>query len=216
MKTTPMLFSALTITGLLLGNSVARATLTPTETVRDTVVTVMSILNDPMYQQPGMSDARRAALEIVIRDSVHYREMARQSLGMTWMVLNESEKQRFSDLFVQVLRDGVASRMNTYSDTQISYLGERHEGNFAEVRTLFRRDKEETVIDLRLVKQSDRWMMYDAVIDGVRLIENYRSQFVHVIKEAAYAPTSHSNFASWGRCPNRPESLNYHRHDNST
>jgi ABC-type transporter MlaC component len=28
--------------------------------------------------------------------------------------------------------------------------------------------------------------MYDAVIDGVRLLENYRSQFVHVIKEEAY------------------------------
>ena len=187
MKTMPMFFGALTIACLLYGNSVAQPTLSPTETVKDTVATLMGILNDSMYQQPGMSDARRAALETVIRDSVHYREMARQSLGMTWMVLNESEKQRFSDLFVQVLRDGVASRMNSYSDTQIIYLGERHEGNFAEVRTLFRGDKEDTVIDLRLVKQSDRWMMYDAVIDGVRLIENYRSQFVHVIKEAAYA-----------------------------
>lgn len=187
MKTMPLFFGALTIACLLYGNSVAQAALSPTETVKDTVATVMGILNDSMYQQPGMSDARRAALETVIRDSVHYREMARQSLGMTWMVLNESEKQRFSDLFVQVLRDGVACRMNTYSGTQIIYLGERREGNFAEVRTLFRRDKEDTVIDLRLVNQSDRWIMYDAVIDGVRLVENYRSQFVHVIKETAYA-----------------------------
>ena len=186
MKTTPMVFGTLAIASVLFGTTVVQATLTPTETVRDTFVTVMGILNDPLYQQPGMFDARRTALETVIRDAVHYREMARRSLGVTWMVLTDSEKQRFSELFVEVLRDGVASRMSTYCDTKVIYLGERRDGNFAEVRTLFQRDKEDTVIDLRLVNQSGRWLMYDAVVDGVRLVENYRSQFVHVMKEAAY------------------------------
>jgi phospholipid transport system substrate-binding protein len=171
---------------VLFGNTVVQATSTATETVKETVVTVMGIINDPTYQQPGMSDERRAALETVLRNFVNYREMARRSLGVTWMFLSESEQERFSDLFLQVLRDTVASRMNTYSDTQVIYLGERREGNFAEVRTLFRREKEDTAVDLRLVNQSDRWLMYDAVIDGVRLVENYRSQFVHVMKEADY------------------------------
>ena len=134
-----------------------------------------------------MADARRAALENVVRNSVNYREMARRSLGLSWIFLSESDKERFSELFLQVLRDAVACRMNTYSDdTQVVYLSERLEGNFAEVRTLFKRDKEDTAVDLRLVNQSDRWLMYDAVIDGVRLVENYRSQFVHVIKQEAF------------------------------
>ena len=157
------------------------------ESVKDTVVTVMSILNDPIYQQPGMADTRRAALESVLRGSVNYTEMARRSLGATWMFLSKSDQQRFSDLFLQVLRDAVASRMNAYSDdTKVIYLSEQREGNFAEVRTVFKRDKEDTAVDLRLVNQSDRWLLYDAVIDGVRLVDNYRSQFVHVIKEEAY------------------------------
>jgi phospholipid transport system substrate-binding protein len=188
MKTTRVSFGTLVIASLLFESTLVQATLSPTETVRDTVVTVMGILNDPLYQQPGMSEARRTALETVIRDAVHYREMARRSLGVTWMVLTDSEQQRFSELFVQVLRDGVASRMSTYTDTDIKviYLGERRDGNFAEVRTLFKRDKEDTAIDLRLVNQSGRWLMYDAVIDGVRLVENYRSQFLYVMKKAAY------------------------------
>ena len=186
MRTTPILFGALTAASLLFGSSIAQATLTPTETVEVIVVTVMDILNDPMYQQPRMSDARRAALETVIRDSVNYHEMARRSLGITWMALSQSEQEHFSDLFVQILRDGMACRLNTYSDTQVIYLGERREGDFAEVRTLFRREKEDTVIDLRLVNQSGRWLVYDAVIDGVRLVDNYRSQFFHVIKTVTY------------------------------
>jgi phospholipid transport system substrate-binding protein len=186
MKTRPMFFGSLALASVLYGNAGVQATLTPTETIKETVGTVMGILNDPTYEQPGMSHARRAALETVIRNSVSYREMARRSLGVTWMVLADSEQERFSDLFLQVLRDGVASRMSRYSDTRVMYLGERREGNFAEVRTLFRGDKEDTAIDLRLVNQSGRWLMYDAVIDGVGLVDNYRSQFLHVIKEMAY------------------------------
>jgi phospholipid transport system substrate-binding protein len=134
-----------------------------------------------------MADARRVALETVIRNSVNYREMARRSLGMTWMVLDEPERQRFSELFVQVLRDAVASRVNLYTIRNVAYLSERLEGNFAEVRTLFRGEKSDTTVDVRLVNQSGRWLMYDAVIDGVRLAENYRSQFLHVMRDGAYA-----------------------------
>ena len=159
----------------------------PVDTVKQTIATVMNILNDPMFEEPGMGDARRVALENVIRNCVNYREMARRSLGITWMVLDEQERQRFSELFVQVLRDAVASRVNMYTVKNVVYLSEQVEGNFAEVRTLFRGDKSNTAVDVRLVNQSGQWLMYDAVIDGVRLAENYRSQFVHVMRDGAYA-----------------------------
>ena len=158
----------------------------PIDTVKQTIATVMSILNDPRFEEPGMADARRVALENVIRNSVNYREMARRSLGITWMVLDEPERQRFSELFVQVLRDGVASRVNMYHIKNVVYLSEHLEGNFAEVRTLFKGDKSDTTVDVRLVNQSGQWLMYDAVIDGVRLADNYRSQFVHVMRDGAY------------------------------
>ena len=159
----------------------------PMDTVKQTIATVMNILNDPAFEEPGMGDARRVALENVIRNCVNYREMARRSLGITWMVLDEQERQRFSELFVQVLRDAVASRVNMYTVKNVVYLSEQVEGNFAEVRTLFRGDKSNTAVDVRLVNQSGQWLMYDAVIDGVRLADNYRSQFVHVMRDGAYA-----------------------------
>jgi phospholipid transport system substrate-binding protein len=182
-----LFLGSLTLVAVLCGHAVSHAALTPTETVKGTIDLVMSILNDPVFQQPGMSDARRVALENVVRSSVSHREMARRSLGITWMVLGESERQRFSDLFVQVLRDAVASRMIAYADTRVVYLSEQREDNFAEVRTLFSGYKHDTAVEVRLVNQSGQWFMYDVVIDGVRLVENYHSQFVHVIKEAAYA-----------------------------
>jgi len=183
-----LLVSSFAMVIILFGQSAIAAALTPTETVKETISTVMNILNDPIYsQEPGMADARRVALENVVRNAVHYREMARRSLGMTWMVLSEPDRQRFSELFVQVLRDALAARVNMYTTTNIIVLSERREGNFAEVRTVFKGDKNDTTVDVRLVNQSDRWLMYDAVIDGVRLVDNYRSQFAHVMRDGAYA-----------------------------
>lgn len=187
MATLKLLFGVLAMTIVVCGQSPIATALTPTETVQETMVTIMGVLNDPIYQEPGMADARRVALENIIRHVVNYREMARRSLGITWTVLHETERQRFSELFVQVLRDAVASRVNMYTITNVVYLTEQREGNFAEVRTLFKGDKNDTAVDVRLVYQSDRWLMYDAVIDGVRLVDNYRSQFVHVMKDGAYA-----------------------------
>jgi phospholipid transport system substrate-binding protein len=173
------------MTAVLLGSNVAFASGTATEAIIDTFVTVTGILKDPIYQRPGMSDARRSALETVLRNSVNYREMARRSLGLTWVSLTDAEKQHFDDLFVQVLRDAIAFRY-AFSDIEFIYLGERQEKNFAEVRTLFRRQKGDTAVDLRLSNQSGRWLIYDVVIDGVRLVDNYRAQFAHVIKEATF------------------------------
>jgi len=179
------LVGIVTMTVVLLGSNVALATGTPTEAIIDTFVAVMDILKDPMYQRPGMSDARRAALESVLRNSLNYRDMARKSLGVTWVSLSDAEKRQFDDLFVQVLRDAIAFRY-AFSDIELIYLSERQEKDHAEVRTLFRRHKGDTAVDLRLVNQSGRWLIYDVVIDGVRLVENYRSQFAHVIKEATF------------------------------
>src|SRR5689334_12345382 len=186
MPTLQFLLGSLAMTIILVGQSAAYGASTPMETVKQTIATVMGILNDPAFQEPGMADARRVALETTLRNAVSYREMARRSLGITWMVLSEPERQHFSELFIQVLRDAVASRVNLYTTANVVYLSEQREGNFAEVRTLFKGEKHNTAVDLRLVNQSDQWLMYDAVIDGVRLVDNYRSQFVHVMKDGEY------------------------------
>jgi phospholipid transport system substrate-binding protein len=77
--------------------------------------------------------------------------------------------------------------MDIYDITNVVYLSEQREGNFAQVRTFFKGTKNGTFVDVRLVDQSGQWLMYDAVIDGVQLVNNYRSQFVQVMRDGTYA-----------------------------
>lgn len=147
------------------------------------MTSVMHILNNPAFDRPG---ARRAAIETVVKDFVSYQDMARRSLGLTWTDLNDAQQRQFVDLFIQVLRDAVACRVNDYVSTQVVYLSEQRTGDVAEVRTLFKGDKVNTLISIRLVNRGGSWLMHDAVVDGVSLVSNYRAQFLHVIQQMSY------------------------------
>jgi phospholipid transport system substrate-binding protein len=181
------LFASFTMAALLNGYSLAYAALTPTETVNDAITGVFHILRGPSAEQRGISKDYRVPLEKVLLSNLSYEDMARRSMGTAWVGLNEPEQQHFNSLFLHVLRDAIACRLNEYSQTQVVYLSEQVEGNYAQVLTLLIGDKVNTGIDVHLVNRSGRWLMYDAVIDGVHLVDNYRAQFLQILRDGSYA-----------------------------
>ena len=50
-------------------------------------------------------------------------------------------------------------------------------GDFVEVRTRIVSDKVEIPVDYRLLQIDGRWRVYDVVVEGVGLANNYRGQF---------------------------------------
>ena len=79
--------------------------------------------------------------------------MAKRALGSPWpwIELTDTERQQFVALFVQVLRDTFACRIDNYADAQVRYLSEQQGANFAEVRAKLLGPKTETLLDFRLV-----------------------------------------------------------------
>ncbi|BFU94818.1 MAG: hypothetical protein NTNFB02_15400 [Nitrospira sp.] len=66
------------------------------------------------------------------------------------------------------------------------YLGERLEGQYAEVRTKFISSKTEYPLDYRLINREGRWYAYDIIADGISLVKNYRSQFEKILRTGSY------------------------------
>ncbi|MBA3754381.1 MAG: ABC transporter substrate-binding protein [Nitrospira sp.] len=157
----------------------------PTETVKGTVTELLSILKE--LKDPNRSEARRGEIEQVIRHRVHYEDMAKRSLGGSWVQLSHVARREYVGLFVQLLRDSIANRMVEYSGERISYLSERREAGFAEVKTRLVGDKVDTFIDFRLISRDGGWLVYDAVMDGASLVGSYHAQFASIIREASCA-----------------------------
>lgn len=170
-----------------MGTTMASAEQTATESVKSTIDEVIHILNSEELKQPGRSVERRQRIEQVIRQRVHYEDMAKQALGWPWIELPDSERQEFVALFVQLLRDTFACRIDSYADERVLYLSEQQEENFAEVKAKLSGVKVDTLLDFRLVDKGGHWYVYDVIIDGAGMVGNYHAQFTNIIRDHSYA-----------------------------
>ena len=157
-----------------------------TEVVRTTINEVMRLLNDDSLKDPTKLLPRRRLLEQVIAQRFDYAEMSKRALAVHWTPLTKEQRDEFVDLFKGFLSDRYASRIEGYAGEQVDYLGERLDGQYAEVRTKLRSSKVEIPMDYRLINKGGRWYAYDIVVDGISLVKNYRSQFDKVIRSGSY------------------------------
>ena len=172
---------------LLVGGASAEPGGAATEAVRSTINEVIRILKDMELKKAGRAEERRLLLEKVIGDRFNYEEMSRRALGAQWNKLSDKEREEFVDLFKGLLSGTYADKIEGYSGEQVHYLNERLEADYAEVRTKVATDKTEIPLDYRLLNKSGDWRVYDVVVDGVSLVNNYRSQFTKIIRESSYA-----------------------------
>lgn len=172
---------------LLMGTPVASAEQTATDSVKSTIDEVIHILNSEELNQPGRSGERRQKIEHVMRQRVSYEDMAKRALGWPWIELTTTERQEFVALFVQLLRDTFACRIDNYADEHVLYLSEQREENFAEVKAKLSGIKVDTLLDFRLTDKVGHWIVYDVIIDGAGIVSNYHAQFASIIRDYSYA-----------------------------
>jgi phospholipid transport system substrate-binding protein len=113
-----------------------------------------------------------------------YEEMARRTLP-NWNQLNATQRREFVTLFAELLATSYAEKLAKYSGEKVTYLGDRVDGDLAEVNTVLIRTNDRFPINYRLINKT-QWVVYDVIIEGVSLVNNYRSQFTRVIGESSY------------------------------
>jgi phospholipid transport system substrate-binding protein len=158
-----------------------------TEAIKSSIHEVVRILDDRELKRPERSEERRRLLQQVIGGRFNYPEMAKRSLGAQWRTLTDAERMEFVELFQRLLSRSYLGKIEGYSGEQVQYLGERLEGGYAEVRTKLVSGKAEIPLDYRLLNTSGDWRIYDVVVDGVSLVNNYRGQFARIIRSSSYA-----------------------------
>jgi len=155
----------------------------PTDTVKGVVEEVVRLLADPALKT--QKPRRRQAVKQVVARIFDYEEMAKRSLP-NWNRLSAAQRQEFVGLFAELLEKSYAEKFERYSDEKVRYLGESQDGDHAEVRTLLVLKNDRMPINYRLLNKS-RWMVYDIIIEGISLVNNYRSQFTRVISESSHS-----------------------------
>jgi phospholipid transport system substrate-binding protein len=159
----------------------------PTDSMKTTIDEVLRIVREKELKQPAKSEERRHLLEKVVSARFDYAEMSRRALGAPWNQLTDQQKQEFVALFQTLLTNSYADKVETYSGEGVQYLNERTEKEYAEVRTKVLSGKTEIPLDYRLINKADDWRVYDVVVDGVSLVNNYRGQFTKILRASSYS-----------------------------
>jgi phospholipid transport system substrate-binding protein len=158
-----------------------------TDEVKRTVDDVIKIVTDKELKKPANEQKRRNELKAAIGRIFDYRQMAKRSMAIHWKTLTPAQQNEFVDLFSTLLENSYAGKIESYNKEKIVYDKELVEGNYAQVNSrVITPKRDEYSLDYRLLKEGDKWMVYDVVIEGVSLVSNYRTQFNKIINDQGY------------------------------
>ena len=144
-------------------------------------------MRDKELKKPANEKKRRAEIRKVVGERFDFEEMAKRSLGIYWRQRTEDQKREFVSLYRDLLQRTYIRKIEGYTDEKIAYTGEKIDGNYGVVNTkVITRKNLEIPIDYRVLNENGQWMVYDVVIEGVSLINNYRSQFSTIIHQKSY------------------------------
>jgi phospholipid transport system substrate-binding protein len=159
----------------------------PTEQIKQTTDKILSIVRDPALKGPSKAPERRRLIRQAVNERFDWEEMARRSLGRHWAQRTAEEKKEFVPLFSELLERTYMSKVEDYSGEKVRYDEERKEGDYAVVKVNIITQKNKDIsVDYRLQKEGNEWLVYDVSIEGVSLVNNYRTQFNSIILQSSY------------------------------
>lgn len=153
----------------------------PTQTLSASVDKIITLLANPAYKDAATRQNLRRELITTIEGIFDTKELSRRALGAEWNKFSPQQQDRFVTAFGTLLQNTYLDKIESYTDEKVQYLSEQALGaNKAEVTTKVIGKGKEIPIAYRLIDH-DGWKVYDVVIEGVSLVQNYRSQFGQIL-----------------------------------
>ena len=153
----------------------------PMDDVKGLIQEIQTILQVKSEKPQRLELVEKAAAR-----HLDFREMAKRSLPSTWSKLKRSQQDEFVQVFSGLLQASYAKHLDEFAKTKVDYQGETNKSDGCEVRILVLRPNDKIPVNFRLLQEPQGWMIYDMVIDGVSMVENFRTQFAAMIQECSY------------------------------
>ena len=160
----------------------------PTEQLKTQLERVLKVVQDPEVKQAGRAAERRAVRKIA-EEIFDFSDTARRALARHWAQRSAAEREEFVAVFTDVFEHAYLSKVELLQGDRVAYLGDSVAAGVATVRTrLTTKQGSQLDVDYRMQQRgpSGRWLVYDVLIEGVSLVDNYRTQFNSVIQRSSY------------------------------
>ncbi|MCF6147125.1 MAG: ABC transporter substrate-binding protein [Candidatus Kuenenia sp.] len=160
----------------------------PGELVMKYVKNGIAILEDETLKGDDKGCERKEKLWAELSPIFNFKEMSQRALGQYWQKLNAEERNEFTRLFTSILRNTYLGETGSYSAKEVVLLKEKEKGKYSIVQTNFILNTgKEAAVEFRLKSNDGNWKIYDVIIEGVSLVNNYRSQFSSILVKSPYS-----------------------------
>lgn len=121
------------------------------------------------------------AVQRYLLPNVDVNGMSRSVLGrQAWSKASAAEKEEFKQVFTELVIRTYANPLAEYTDEQVKFLPYRSQvdARFARVNSVIIRSSGQNIpLSYSLVSINNQWKIYDLSVEGVSLLQSFRSQF---------------------------------------
>lgn len=184
------LFSAMSV---FTQQTLASDALSATQALKVRIDAILDVLNTPEFKGDEKKEVRRQKIRDIVLHGFDFGRMAQSSLGKHWRGRTPEEKQAFTVRFQSLIENTYISKLETYTNEKVVYLNEQRktkkDREYAKVQTqIITPDGTEIPIAYMMYRQGkDPWLVFDINIEGVSMVNNYRSQFGEFLGQKSFS-----------------------------
>ena len=131
--------------------------------------------------------AKESEVVEIVTPMFDFELMAKLSLGKKyWPGLSQGQKERFTEQFVERLRQSYLNKLTAYTNEKIIYESPVAVKKKVHVPTLLISKGKKISMLYKLYSSNNTWKIYDVEIQGVSIIRSYRSQFNEILQNGTF------------------------------
>jgi phospholipid transport system substrate-binding protein len=154
----------------------------PLEAVKGHLDKVLDVLRDPSLKAESAKKAKKDRIRAISEKMFDFTELSKRTLAQNWSKFHPEQQKEFVELYTSLLEDAYANKIMAYTDEKIVFSKEvALTEKTVEVQSRVLRKNGDILLYYKVILKDGVWRVYDVVIEGVSLINNYRSQFREIL-----------------------------------
>ncbi len=159
---------------------VAHAETEAEKTLKAAVGQVFTLLTN---KEMSMDEKKHEVIEIT-NTVFGFHVMAKLSVGKEhWLQFDAKQKEEFTSLFTELFQSFYIDKLDLFSDEEVVFQPATvvSKKKIQVPTILLSKDKKYSVL-YKMANTKNGWKIYDITIEGVSLIQTYRSQYHHILE----------------------------------
>ena len=156
----------------------------PLETIQTQVNKVLEVLRDPVLKAESAKETREKKVWTLIDGVFDYTELSKRTLAQHWRTFTPEQQKEFTQLFGKLLGTVYMDRIMAYTNEKVVFAKATNlSEDTTEVQSEVVTATKSIPIHYRMISRDGSWKVFDVVVEGISLVQNYRSQFRDILSK---------------------------------